>query len=143
MEKKKIITIITAAIALIIIIIIGVIGFYNTTQKAIDPKSYSTMDIYSTNYKQPSLNNHTRIEYYMMKPDKQAINTLVQESKSNKSTIFNVYDLTRKVNSGIKKRMGLKASYIRVISKDNKLLYSKDRPNQKDIDKAITVANKG
>lgn len=142
MEKKKIITIITAAIALIIIII-GAIGFYNTTQKAIDPKSYSTMDIYSTNYKQPSLNNHTRIEYYMMKPDKQAINTLIHASKSNKSTIFNIYDLTRKVNSGIKKRMGLKASYIRVISKDNKLLYSKDRPDQKNIDKAITVANKG
>lgn len=142
MEKKKIITIIAGVIALISIII-GAIGLHNATQKAINPKTYSTMDIYSTNYKQPSLNNHTRIEYYMMKPDKQAINTLVHASKSNKSTIFNVYDLTRKVNSGIKKRMGLKASYIRVISKDNKLLYSKDRPDQKDIDKAITIANKG
>lgn len=142
MEKKKIITIITAIVTLIAIAI-GAFGFYNATQKAINPKAYNTMDIYSKSYNQPNLNNHTRIEYYMMTPDKQAINTLGHASKSNKSSIFNVYDLTRKVNSGIKKRMGLKASYIRVISKDNKLLYSKDRPDQKDIEKAITVANKG
>lgn len=142
MEKKKIITIIAGVVALVIIIL-GVIGFNNATQKAISPKTYSTMDIYSKNYKQPNLNDHPRVEYYMMKPDKLAINTLVNASKSNKSTIFNVYDLTRKVNSGVKKRMGLKSSHIRVISKDNKLLYSKDRPSQRDIDKAITVANKG
>jgi len=142
MEKKKIITIITAGIALVCIII-GAIGVYNASQKSINIKSYSTMDIYSKSYNQPNLNNHVRIEYYMMKPDKLAINTLVEASKTNKSTVFNVYDLTRKINSGVKNRMGLKASHIRVISRDNKLLYSKDRPSEKDIQKAITVAKKG
>lgn len=142
MEKKKIITIITAGVALVCIII-GAIGFYNSTHKSINIKSYSTMDIYSKNYNQPNLNNHVRIEYYMMKPDTLAINTLGEASKANKSTVFNVYDLTRKINSGVKKRMGLKTSHIRVISADNKLLYSKDRPSQKDINKAITIAKKG
>lgn len=142
MEKKKIITIITAGVALVCIII-GAIGFYNATHKSINIKSYSTMDIYSKNYNQPNLNNHVRIEYYMMKPDILAINTLGEASKANKSTVFNVYDLTRKINSGVKKRMGLKTSHIRVISTDNKLLYSKDRPSQKDIKKAITIAKKG
>ena len=142
MQKKKIITIITAVVALTCIIL-GITGVYQATHQKIDSKSYSTMDIYSKSYNQPNLNDHNRIEYYMMKPDKLAINTLVEASKSNKATVFNVYDLNRKINSGIKKRMGLKASHIRVISKDNKLLYSKDRPSQKDIDKAINVAKKG